>query len=80
MITTKKDTIVAIEAGKPIELNVQLKKAEVQTDEIIVTASSYTSGQNSQVTITPLEIVRIPGSDGDSFRQLQHYLWFKPGR
>lgn len=65
----KRQTVV-IEAGKPIELNIQLKKAEVQTDEIIVTASSYTSGQNSQVTITPLEIVRIPGSDGDLFRAI----------
>lgn len=61
---------LSIEAGKNIELNIQLKKAEVQTDEIIVTASSYTSGQNSQVTITPLEIVRIPGSDGDLFRAI----------
>ena len=61
---------VNIEAGKEIEINVQLKKAVVETDEIIVTASSYTSGQNSQVTITPLEIVRIPGSDGDLFRAI----------
>lgn len=65
----KRQTIV-IDAGKQIELNVQLKKAEVETEEILVTASSYTSGQNSQVTITPLEIVRIPGSDGDLFRAI----------
>lgn len=61
---------VNIEAGKPIELNVKLKKSEVETDEIIVTASSYTSGQQSQVTITPMEIVRIPGSDGDLYRAI----------
>src|SRR4030095_13330766 len=36
----KKQTI-NIEAGKPVELNVQLKKSEVETDEILVTASSY---------------------------------------
>jgi vitamin B12 transporter len=65
----KKQTI-NIEAGTPMVLNVQLKKSEVETDEIIVTASSYTSGQQSQVTITPLEIVRIPGSDGDLYRAL----------
>ena len=59
-----------IEQGKNIELNVQLRKAEVETEEIIVTASSYTSGQQSQVTITPLEIVRIPGSDGDLYRAI----------
>jgi len=66
----EKRQTVNIEAGKPMELNIQLKKAEVETEEIIVTASSYTSGQNSQVTITPLEIVRIPGSDGDLFRAI----------
>jgi hypothetical protein len=65
-----KNVIVNIEAGKNIELNVNLKKSEVQTEEILVTASSYTSGQNSQVTITPLEIVRIPGSDADLYRAL----------
>ncbi|MBL8018016.1 MAG: TonB-dependent receptor [Ignavibacteria bacterium] len=65
----KRQTVV-LEAGKPLEINVQLKKSVVETEEIIVTASSYTSGQNSQVTITPLEIVRIPGSDGDLFRAI----------
>lgn len=65
----KRQTVV-LEAGKSMELNVQLKKSVVETEEIIVTASSYTSGQNSQVTITPLEIVRIPGSDGDLFRAI----------
>jgi vitamin B12 transporter len=59
-----------IEAGKPIEANVKLNKSEYETEEIIVTASSYTSGQQSQVTITPLEIVRIPGSDADLYRAL----------
>lgn len=61
---------VTIEAGKPIEANVKLNKSEYETEEIIVTASSYTSGQQSQVTITPLEIVRIPGSDADLYRAL----------
>lgn len=65
----KKQTLT-IEAGKPLEVNIQLKKSEVETDEIIVTASSYTSGQQSQVTLTPMEIVRIPGSDGDLYRAI----------
>lgn len=66
----EKRQTVTIEAAKSLVLNVQLKKAEVETEEILVTASTYTSGQNSQVTITPLEIVRIPGSDGDLFRAI----------
>jgi vitamin B12 transporter len=65
----KKQTVI-IEPGKPIELIVKMKKSQVETDEILVTASSYTSGQQSSVTITPLEIVRIPGSDADLYRAL----------
>lgn len=65
-----KSAVVAVEAGKTLEININLRKSEVETEEILVTASSYTSGQNSQVTITPLEIVRIPGSDADLFRAL----------
>jgi hypothetical protein len=67
---TDKKLPVNIEAGKPIEANVKLYKSEAETDEILVTASTFTSGQQSQVTITPLEIVRIPGSDADLFRAL----------
>lgn len=59
-----------VDPSKPVEANVQLKKSEVETDEILVTASSFTSGQQSSVTITPLEIVRIPGSDGDLYRAI----------
>src|SRR4030095_3634459 len=61
---------INIQPGSPIEANAKLGKATVETDEILVTASSYTSGQQSQVTITPLEIVRIPGSDADLYRAL----------
>jgi vitamin B12 transporter len=61
---------IDITAGKNIELNVKLTKEEVSTDEILVTASSYTSGANTQVTLTPLEIVRIPGSDADIYRAI----------
>lgn len=65
-----KSAVIAVESGKSIEININLRKSEVETEEILVTASSYTSGQNSQVTITPLEIVRIPGSDADLYRAL----------
>jgi hypothetical protein len=66
----EKRVTITIEPGKPVEVNVKLKKGNVVTEEILVTASTYTSGQNSQVTITPLEIVRIPGADADLYRAL----------
>lgn len=59
-----------LDPGKSVQVNVQLKKSQIVTDEILVTASSFTSGNQTSVTITPLEIVRIPGSDGDLYRAL----------
>ncbi len=66
----EKRLTINIESGKPVEINVKLNKGEVVTEEILVTASTYTSGQNSQVTLTPLEIVRIPGADADLYRAI----------
>lgn len=65
----EKQVSIAIQPGKPVEINVKLSKG-ITTEEILVTASTYTSGQNSQVTLTPLEIARIPGSDADIFRAI----------
>ena len=61
---------IRLEPGKNIEINFQLARSEVSTEEIIVTASTYTSGQSSEVTLTPLEIVRVPGSDADLYRAI----------
>jgi len=65
----KKEQIEII-AGKDLQLNISLAKTVYVTDEIIVTASSFTSGENSKVTLTPLEIVRIPGADADLYRAI----------
>ncbi len=67
---TDKKIPVEIITGKNIELNIKLSKAEIRTEEIIVTASSFTSGNNNAVTLTPLEIVRIPGADADIYRAI----------
>jgi len=61
---------VDIVPGHELEVNVKLSKSEIKTDEIIVTASSFTSGENNAVTLTPLEIVRIPGADADLYRAI----------
>ena len=65
-----KRVAVDITNGKNIIPDVKLSKSEVSTDEIIVTASSFTSGQNNAVTLTPLEIARIPGADADLYRAI----------
>lgn len=61
---------IEIISGTNINLDIVLRKEEVKTEEIIVTASSFTSGQNNAVTLTPLEIVRIPGADADIYRAI----------
>ena len=63
-------TALNLEAGKEVILNIKMKKNEVKTEEILVTASSFTSGENSKVTLTPLEIVRIPGADADLYKAI----------
>jgi len=65
-----KTTPIDIVSGQDLEVNVKLSKSEIKTDEIIVTASSFTSGENNAVTLTPLEIVRIPGADADLYRAI----------
>lgn len=59
-----------LEAGVNITLDIKLKKGETTTEQILVTASSFTSGENSKVTLSPLEIVRIPGANADLYRAL----------
>jgi hypothetical protein len=62
--------MIEIEPGKDKQVNIRMKKEEVRTEEILVTASSFTSGTNAAVTLTPLEIVRIPGADADLYRAI----------
>jgi TonB-dependent receptor-like protein/carboxypeptidase-like protein len=66
----EKSQEINIEEGKPLEINVTLSRSEVVTEEILVTASSFTSGEQTKVTLTPLEIVRIPGADADLYRAI----------
>lgn len=61
---------IQIKEGEILELDITLSKTDYTTDEITVTASSFTSGENSRVTLTPLEITRIPGADADLYRAI----------
>lgn len=57
-------------SGEKLKADIKLYRAVYETEEIIVTASTFTSGEHSKVTLTPLEIVRIPGADADLFRAI----------
>ncbi|MBS1514664.1 MAG: TonB-dependent receptor [Bacteroidetes bacterium] len=63
-------TEIDIQQGQNIVLDIKLTKNVTTTEQILVTASSFTSGENSKVTLTPLEIVRIPGANADLYRAL----------
>lgn len=65
-----KELDIEIVPGKDMVLTINLSKTDYSTDEITVTASSFTSGENSKVTLTPIEIVRIPGADADLYRAI----------
>lgn len=66
----EKQQPISLQPGVDIVLDIKLSKAEYRTDEIVVTASSFTSGITSNTTLTPLEIVRIPGADADLYRAI----------
>jgi vitamin B12 transporter len=67
---SEKKLSIEIVPDKDMQLNISMSKSNYTTDEITVTASSFTSGENSKVTLTPLEIVRIPGADADLYRAI----------
>jgi hypothetical protein len=71
---------INLAAGMNMTLDIKLKKSEVRTEEILVTASSFTSGENSKVTLTPLEIVRIPGCECRPLPRAYNFPGFKSGR
>lgn len=51
--------------GSAVELKVVLCKDVVEMKGIVVTASSFTSGEEDGVTLTPLEVVTTPGAAAD---------------
>lgn len=61
---------VNIQGGETLILDISLIMTDFKTEEISVTASSFTSGENSRVTLTPLEITRIPGANADLYRAI----------
>ncbi|MCK4329338.1 TonB-dependent receptor [candidate division WOR-3 bacterium] len=56
---------IHISKNRTLELKVTLRKDVVEMKGIVVTASSFTSGEEERVTLTPLEIVTTPGAAAD---------------
>jgi len=64
--------------GKPIEVRAILKEKTLKSEGVIVKASSFTTGEENGVTLTPLEVLTTPGAAADvcwaikSFPGVQH--------
>jgi hypothetical protein len=51
--------------GKQIIIEARLKEEAVEGEGIVIEASSFTTGEESGVTLTPLEVLTTPGAAAD---------------
>ncbi len=64
--------------GETIKIEASLKEETLESEGVIVKASSFTTGEENGVTLTPLEVVTTPGAAADvcwaikSFPGVQH--------
>lgn len=56
---------IEIVKGSAIELKIVLHKDVVKLEGVVVRASSFTTGEQEGVTLTPLEVVTTPGAAAD---------------
>jgi hypothetical protein len=64
---------IALSPGDTASVRVTLRSERVMLDEAVVTGSAYTTGSESQATLSPVEAVTTPGASGDLFRALQAF-------
>ncbi len=50
-----------------------LRLALIELDETIVTGSTYTTGEDETVTLSPLDVVTTPGASADIFRAFKTF-------
>ena len=50
-----------------------LRPTLIQLDETIVTGSTYTTGEDETVTLSPLDVVTTPGASADIFRAFKTF-------
>ncbi len=59
--------------GRDQTLEIVLVQEAVLGEQVLVTASSFSSGEQEGVTLTPLEVVRTPGAAADIFRAIKTF-------
>ena len=56
-----------------VKLTISLRSQQIAGEMVMVTASSFSSGSEEGVTLTPLEVLTIPGAAADIFRAIQSF-------
>jgi hypothetical protein len=64
---------IAISPGDSVFVEIVLGDQPTEMEEIVTTASTYSIGDDEDVSLTSLEVVRTPGAAGDIFRALQTF-------
>lgn len=59
--------------GDTTTVRLILRLAFIQFDETIVTGSTYTTGEDETVTLSPLDVVTTPGTSADIFRAFKTF-------
>ncbi|MGH1364067.1 MAG: TonB-dependent receptor [Calditrichia bacterium] len=62
-----------LQSNSSTQLAVQLISQELRGETVTVTASNFSSGSEKGVTLTPLEVLTIPGAAADIFRAIQSF-------
>lgn len=64
---------VDLSPGDTVFVRISLGTDRVALQEAVITGSAYTTGPQSQATLSPVEAVTTPGASGDLFRALQSF-------
>ncbi len=64
---------ISIVDGEAIVMRFTLRPTSIEGQEVTVRASTFNSGTGSSVTLTPLEVLTIPGAAADIFRAIQSF-------
>jgi outer membrane cobalamin receptor len=64
---------INLTAGQVFQVKITLTEKPVEGKSVTITVSSFTSGEEEGVTLTPLEVVSTPGAAADVFWAIKTY-------
>ncbi len=64
---------LSLTAGDTTTVRLVLRRVLIELGETVVTVSTYTTGEDETVTLTPLDVVTTPGASADIFRTFKTF-------